>query len=210
MEIQTFVTGPVQTNLYVVSEGTDAVIIDPAMYSDEVMNYITALGLNVRAILLTHAHFDHSLGLADYLDCFDVPAYLGEKDADMLYCPEKDASEALGVRYRTDSKPEITEVKEGDVINAGKLSFRVIETPGHTKGSVSYYAESEGCVFSGDTLFFMGAGRTDLYSGDPDELCDSIFNKLYALPDSTLVYCGHMRRTAIGFEKENNYSFSIK
>ena len=203
MDIKTFIEGPVGTNMYIVSEGGDCVIIDPAFYDEEAVRYIMNTGLTLRAILLTHAHFDHTMGLSDYLDCFDTDVYLSEDDREMLYVGAKDASSAFGITYKVSEVPPTLAAADGETIEAGKLSFSVIATPGHTRGSVCYLSEKDHVLFSGDTLFFAGAGRTDLYSGSYIQLMSSIHNKLMALPDQTAVYSGHGRSTTI--ENERRY-----
>lgn len=203
MEIKTMIEGPVGTNMYIVSEGRDCMIIDPAFYDEEAVRYIMNTGFNLRAILLTHAHFDHTLGLSDYLDCFSVDVYLSEDDREMLYVGAKDASSAFGITYRVSQIPETVPARDGEEITFGSLSFRVIATPGHTRGSVCYLSEKDNVLFSGDTLFFAGAGRTDLYSGSYIQLMSSIKNRLMSLPDETAVYTGHGRNTTI--ENERRY-----
>ncbi|MBO4360206.1 MAG: MBL fold metallo-hydrolase [Eubacteriaceae bacterium] len=203
MEIKTFIEGPVGTNMYIASEADDCVIIDPAFYDEDAVRYIMNTGLSLRAILLTHAHFDHTLGLSDYLDIFSTDVYLAEADREMLYVGEKDASAAFGIRYKVSEIPQTLPAEDGQVIELGKLCFRVIATPGHTRGSVCYLSEKDRILFSGDTLFFAGAGRTDLYSGSYIQLMSSIQTKLMSLPDDTEVLSGHGRRTTI--ENERRY-----
>ena len=104
-----------------------------------------------------------------------------------------------------DYKPEIGHwLDEGHIITFGNQSLKVFHTPGHSPGSVSFYHEADGCVFSGDLLFYAGVGRTDLPRGSYEALVQSIETKMFTLPNSTVVYSGHGPATTIGFEKKNN------
>ena len=201
MKMKRFIGGPVSTCMYLVCEGADAVIIDPAYFDEDMLRIIKEEGLTLHGYLLTHAHFDHTMGMSDYFDLLGGSAYVGEADADMLYCPEKDASMAFGLRYTQNSVPDRICVKEGDELKLGELFFRVIGTPGHTAGGVCYYNEKEKALFSGDTLFRSGFGRTDLYSGSYEDLMKSITEKLMKLDDDTSVFPGHGGATTIGREK---------
>lgn len=204
LNIKSFALGMLGTNCYLVSYNNDAVLIDPAAYSESVTEYIDKNNLNLKAILLTHAHFDHSLGAPEFASKFEVGVYVGAQDFDMLFDCTKDASHMANLRYKVENMPKVEKVYDNEVIGFGELQIKVISTPGHTMGGVCYYFENDNVLFSGDTLFFRSVGRTDLYGASFTELSASIKNKLYKLPDETKVYCGHSQPTQIGFEKVNN------
>lgn len=204
MKINCFALGMMGTNCYLINEGNDAVLIDPASYSNQITQYIKENNLTLKGILLTHAHFDHSLGCPDFAAEFGLPIHIGADDKEMLFDFTKDASNMVGLKYRIEDMPEIIKIYDNDILTFGEIKMQVIATPGHTKGGVSYYIKNENVLFSGDTLFFRSVGRTDLYGSDYSSLVESIKNKLYKLPDITKVYCGHSQPTEIGFEKVNN------
>lgn len=204
MKIKLFKMGMLHTNCYVASEDKDAVIIDPPMYSREVADYIEENKLEVRAILLTHGHFDHALGSPEFSKKYGVKVYMSKDDRDLLFDCTKDGAYVVGVSFKAPEFPPLEYAADGDELTFGKLKFRVISTPGHTAGGLSYYNEADGVLFSGDTLFHSCVGRSDLYSSSTEDLVHSIREKLYKLPDSTKVYCGHGDFTDIGFEKKNN------
>ena len=199
MQIKSFMVGHLGTNCYLVydEESKEAMLIDPGAFSGDIESEIEENELSLKYIVLTHGHFDHVLGVDKYLDKYPNAEYIAS-EAD-VYLLEK----AKPKRY----------LKDGDVINLGELSFKVIETPGHTKGGLSYYIPYDvslggepftGIVFTGDTLFNTSIGRTDMDGGNFSQLIGSIKNELFALPDETLVLPGHMDPTTIGHEKSNN------
>ena len=192
------------TNCYVASEDGDAVIIDPPVYSQEAADYIEENRLRIRAVLLTHGHFDHALGSPEFSKKYGVKVYMSEADRGLLFDCTKDGAYVVGVSFKAPEFPPLEYVKDKDELCFGKITFSVISTPGHTAGGVSYYNAKASVLFSGDTLFHSCVGRSDLYSSSTEALTNSIREKLYKLPDSTKVYCGHGDFTDIGFEKKNN------
>ena len=193
MTIQKLPLGMFQANCYVVSEGAQALLVDPGDRPEEVLNYLALNGLKLELILLTHGHVDHVNGVDGIMKAHRVPVYL--HPADKLAIDEH--TRIFGT-METESIP----VYDQMVIPFAGHEIRVIETPGHTKGGVSYYVD--GNLFAGDTLFHQSIGRSDLPGGDFDELVDSISAKLYKLPDETIVYSGHESDTDIGHEKKYN------
>ena len=200
MDITTIPCGPVMANSYIVRrEGSPTcAVIDPA---DAALLWDTLqkAGLGCTHILLTHGHFDHVWGAADLREKTGAKGYIHEADAAMAEGrPASFAAMSYGLKpCKADAF-----VREGDRIEAGGLTFRVMETPGHTKGGVSYAVDEEQIVFTGDTLFCESVGRTDL-GGDIRELMDSLFHKLYSL-DGYVVYPGHEESTTIAHEKQYN------
>lgn len=204
MKIELFVTGMLGTNSYVVvnEEEKEAVIIDPAALSQKMKDYIETEGLTVKAVLLTHAHFDHIMGLDEITNTYgDLPVYVGEQDFSLLQSAKLNESMNFGVAYRFDGGDVI---HDGEVLHLIDQEFQVIHTPGHTAGGVCYYLKDMGVLFSGDTLFRMSVGRTDFQTSNTQDLLSSIKEKLYLLPDETVVYPGHMSATSIGYEKRHN------
>ena len=204
MEIKRLITGLVRTNCYIVyTEDTKkAVIIDPAADSKRIVEEIEALGVTPEAVLLTHGHFDHMLAADSLRNGFRIPVCVHEEDAELLQHPELNCSEQfLHMSYGI-SADEV--LKDGQLLPYLDGKLKVISTPGHTAGSCCYYAEAENILFSGDTLFQESVGRTDLPSGKASQIVASIREKLFVLPDNTLVLSGHGLETTIGEEKQHN------
>ncbi|MFC0212322.1 MBL fold metallo-hydrolase [Paenibacillus chartarius] len=205
IKIESFSLGPLQTNAYLLSdpEAGRAVIIDPGMNPGPLLKRIE--GLHIEAILLTHAHFDHIGGVDAIRKSKGCPVYLHDAEADWLTNPNKNGSSRwpdLGGPIVTD--PAEYALDEGMILKLldGRLTFKVLHTPGHSPGSVSFLFEKH--LFGGDVLFKLSVGRTDLTGGSERELLDSIHGKLFELDDDVTVYPGHGGRTTIGFEREHN------
>ena len=203
MQIERFIVGMVGTNCYVVSneETSECFLVDPGAYSDKVIAYIREHELKPQAILLTHGHFDHIMGLDGVLREFPIPVYAQEEEEILL----KDASYNGWVSYG----PAYTfsgasYIKDGQILELAGMTIRAIHTPGHTIGGCCYYIESEHVLFSGDTLFHDSVGRTDFPTGSQSQLVRSIREKLLGLPEETVVCPGHMSETTIGHEKKYN------
>ncbi len=202
MKIERFVLGPVMANCYVVSDNGEAVIIDPGFRSNSVCDYIKENSLKVKMILLTHGHFDHILGAKYFSDKYSAKIAIGEGDKMMPLRRDLNGADRCGLLHYEPFKADI-ELKEGDEIKFGSITFKVIETPGHSPGGLCFY--TQGYLFCGDTVFKGNIGRADLTGGDFDTLISSIKNKIYALPDDTVIYCGHEDNTTVAYEKKNNY-----
>ena len=203
MKISTITVGPVQTNVYLIGDEKtkEAALVDPADSPEEIMAMILKSGFDVKKILLTHGHFDHIAALNDIAEKTGAEIFISEKDVELLRDAGKNAAMLFfGMDIHSDLP--ITTVKNGDKITVGNLEITVQETPGHTKGSVCYFVEK--AVFTGDTIFRDGYGRTDLYGGNYAALIKSITEKLLTLPDDLTVYPGHGGETTIGFEKKHN------
>lgn len=200
MEIIAIPCGPVMANSYIVrrEDSPTCVVIDPAD-APLIFGVLHRKGLSCTHILLTHGHFDHVWGAADLREKTGARVYIHEADASMAAGKAAYLS-AMSYGLKPCAADEF--VREGDIIEAGGLAFRVIETPGHTKGGVCYAVDEEKTVFTGDTLFCESVGRTDL-GGDIRQLMDSLFHKLYAL-DGYTVYPGHEESTTIEHEKQFN------
>ena len=206
MQIDRFTVGPFGENTYLLTEGNEALLVDPGFLEDaEYQQVISKLDENdnsLLAVVLTHAHVDHVLGLHKVLEDYDVPVYLSDKDR---YLWNNFASQAAMFGFQTqgfDFDPEPLPVTSD--WSLGSFNFEVRYTPGHAPDHVSLYSESDEAIISGDALFKEGIGRTDLYKGDFEVLEQSIRKQLYTLPDETIVYSGHGPETTIGHEKRSN------
>ena len=204
MKIEKFVTGIISTNCYIVTneETKETVIVDPANLSKAMIGYIEEEELVIKAILLTHAHFDHIMGIDKVIDRYgEMPVYVEESDLELLHTPSMNESTVYTNGY---SYPGGDVIHDGDVLHLIGEDFRVIHTPGHTVGGCCYYLPEDEALFCGDTLFCGSIGRTDLPTGSSRDLAHSIREKLMILPDETKLYPGHMDESTIGYEKEIN------
>lgn len=203
MKIEKFVLGAMSTNTYLVEneETKELVIVDPAACPDYMVSHVKSNGYEPKAILLTHGHFDHIMGIDKWVKEFDIPVYAYADEREILSDSGLNLSCMLGVSYTFNQAKEL---QDGDVLELAGFSFKVIHTPGHTKGGCCYYAASEDVLFSGDTLFHQSVGRSDFPTGSMATLVRSIKEKLFCLPDDVMVYPGHNSLTCIADEKMHN------
>lgn len=206
MKIDRLVLGEFQTNAHVVratETATDCLIVDTGLDGRDLMQFLDHHQLEPVAVALTHGHVDHIVGLdALRRDYPQIKVYVHKLDASMLTDPEVNLSALTGRPFAT--QPADVLLEEGDVVEEAGITLKVLHTPGHTPGGICLYAEQEGILFAGDTLFADGVGRTDFPGGDAAQLIESIRTKLLGLPDETVVYPGHAMRTTIGREKAHN------
>lgn len=189
------------TNCYIVFDNNskEIMVIDPAGDVDQICEMINILGGKLKYIYLTHCHGDHIAGVTELKNTCGGKILIHREDANGLNDPSINLSGYIGfpeIELEADSR-----IDGGDLIHLGNLEFKVIHTPGHTKGGTSLYCDAEKCLFSGDTLFRGTWGRTDLPTGSLQDIMDSITNKLLVLPDETIVYPGHGKATMIKEEK---------
>jgi hydroxyacylglutathione hydrolase len=198
MNLKRFVVGFLGTNCYLLYEKSSrqGLLIDPGEYDPDIKAFIDENSIDVIGILNTHCHADHIMGNS----AFGYPVMIHELDEPGLTDPSKNLS-SLSVNGMAPLKAGRI-LADGDVIELGGKSLKVIHTPGHSPGGISVLVGD--MLFSGDTLFFEGVGRTDLPGGDQDALISSIRDKLYSLPDNVRVFPGHGPETTIGHEKANN------
>ncbi|MCQ2499657.1 MAG: MBL fold metallo-hydrolase [Lachnospiraceae bacterium] len=195
--------GVCQTNTYFIyREGSsDIIVFDPADRGEYLFSKFQEKGFNVAAILLTHGHFDHILGIEDLQKHTDVKLYASEDEAELAKDIELNCSQMF--RRECSVNPDIL-FSDGEKVTLADIELEVIKTPGHTVGGCCYYIEEAGFLISGDTLFLESVGRTDLPTGSMGTLIRSIKEKLFILPDETIVYPGHGPSTTIEHEKEYN------
>ncbi len=195
--------GVCQTNTYFIyREGSSNIIVfDPADRGEYLFSKFQEKGFNVVAILLTHGHFDHILGIEDLQKHTNAKLYASEDEAELAKDIELNCSQMF--RRECSVNPDIL-FSDGEKVTLADIELEVIKTPGHTVGGCCYYIEEAGFLISGDTLFLESVGRTDLPTGSMGTLIRSIKEKLFILPDETIVYPGHGPSTTIEHEKEYN------
>ena len=203
MKIERLAVGPLKANCYILYDEAEksGVIIDPGDEGDRIVRAVRETGITVTHIVLTHGHFDHILALNDVQAAYP--------DAKLCICYKEERflnDTQLNLSWYSDKRLQPVKadilLKEGDVIPVGKQSFTVIQTPGHSIGSICLHWGK--ILISGDTLFHLGIGRCDHPTGDLKSEVHSILEKLFVLEEDTVIYPGHGRSTTIGFEKENN------
>ena len=202
IEIKTLIVSPFEVNCYLVWDPEDhfGVIIDPGDEDELIVSQLEKNGVTPKAILLTHGHGDHIGAVQPLKEKYQIPIYIGEKDAPMLQSPSENVSAVFG--YEIVCPPADKLLKDSDVFTVGKMKFTVIFTPGHTRGGICYHIDR--FLFCGDTLFKNSVGRTDLPGGNYETLINSIDQKLLPLPDDLICFPGHGPATTIGEEKRNN------
>ncbi len=197
------IIGPLTTNCYIFgsSQTREVIVIDPAFEIDQIQQNINTLGARPIAVLITHSHFDHVMKVKKFLRIYNVPLMYSKRDYKNGMSPLVEADRWLN---------------EGDTIKVGELTIHVLETPGHSPGSLSYYCKDvkefdekkvDGLIFTGDLLFRRSIGRSDVPGGDQRILFESIKNKIMyngELSDDFIVLPGHMGSTTIGEERKQN------
>lgn len=205
MTLKRLMVGYIGTNCYIVKndEAGEGFIVDPGYDDPKIKQTVDELGMKPVAVLLTHGHFDHILGVERVREWFpDATVYIGQNDKELLETPSLNCSTSIMRRAFDTHADEF--VEDGQVLWVAGIEVNVIFTPGHTQGGMCYYIPSEGVLFSGDTLFEGSVGRTDFPTGNMETLVESVASKLMPLPENTTVYPGHGDKTTIGREKASN------
>lgn len=198
MEIKRIVAGIYAANCYVIwDETNEALVVDPGGDVDDIYGFIKQKNLKVKYIFLTHGHRDHVEGVDELKYLTNALVGINEKDA--IYMKNNEYMFGL-----LKDEPDIY-LKDGDIFDFGNLKVKCLYTPGHTEGGMSFVIND--AVFTGDCLFAMSIGRTDLVGGNQEKILNSIRTKLFELPENTSVYPGHSASTSIGYEKKNNPFF---
>ncbi len=203
LKIEQYVVGPVQTNCYFLIHDItkEILIVDPGDNAKELSKRIHENEYQPKAILLTHGHFDHVIAAEELAKEFGILIYAHEEERSTLEDERLNASWMMGLnqKYYAD-----VFVKDEQELDLAGFHIRVLYTPGHTIGGCCYYLPYEEVLFSGDTLFSMSIGRTDLPTGSASQLIRSIQEKLMSLPEQTTVYTGHGEETTIETERMYN------
>jgi glyoxylase-like metal-dependent hydrolase (beta-lactamase superfamily II) len=211
MIIERLTVGMLQTNCYLLAdhESGKAVVIDPGAEGKRICSRLDELGLGLAAILVTHAHLDHTTAAWTLKKRRGGEIYLNSEDRKSLL----EIIFGLAARFFPEIHPVSPDevdrtLTQGDRLEFGAIRIEVLSTPGHTPGHVSFYLGDRGVVFSGDLVFAGSIGRTDLAGGSFQQLIDSVRSKIFSLPDETVIYPGHGPSTTVGKEKKHNPFFS--
>ena len=207
IQLKMFTFNPVQENTYVLwNENKDAIIIDPGCYftaeQETLQNFIKTNSLKPIQLINTHCHLDHVFGNKWLAKTYQLELYLHPiAEKELQFAPASGLSWGMPVDNYTGP---FHYLNHGDIVNLGTDELKVLFTPGHSPGSISFYCEKQHFVIGGDVLFLESIGRSDLPGGNHQQLLQSIRQQLFVLPDETLVYSGHGPHTTIGHEKKHN------
>lgn len=201
LRIKTCVLGMVSTDCYIVYDANEAVIIDPADNAPYILETCKKLGVKPVAVLLTHGHFDHIGAVEELRKAVSLKIYAGEEEKNLLENPSLNLSTSFGAAVSLCADQLLKDREKLELLGR---TWEVLATPGHTAGSVCYLIETEGVLFSGDTLFAESLGRTDFPTGSSAAIISSITETLFELQDDIMAYPGHGEPTTIGHEKEYN------
>ncbi len=202
MTINKISVGELSTNCYIIkTDNNNAIIIDAGANAKGIMDFIDKNNLTVKALVLTHGHFDHIGAVSEIKDKTGAKVYIHESDAELLDDADNSmAIHLIDMKNYIITKPDVL-LKDGDTIEVDEVKLTVIHTPGHTKGSCVFITGE--VMFAGDTLFCGGIGRTDLYGGNMQTMKASL-KKLALINDDFTVLSGHGDQTTLSYEKRTN------
>ncbi|MFL2579321.1 MAG: MBL fold metallo-hydrolase [Parvicellaceae bacterium] len=208
LKVKKFTFNPFSENTYIVTgELNNSVIIDPGCYykaeQDELDSYISKNNLNLKSILHTHSHLDHMFGTAYLAQKYNLDLWINKDDLATYQSYEK-VCEVYGIPiiFGPNPSPKFFDLSKD--VNFDGIIFKILFVPGHSPGHVAFYNKENNFLINGDCLFENSIGRTDLPGGSHQQLINSIKNKIFKLPDETLIYCGHGNETTIKTEKNSN------
>tara|TARA_B100000579_G_C22541544_1_gene715463 strand:- start:59 stop:703 length:645 start_codon:yes stop_codon:yes gene_type:complete len=206
MKIKKFTFNSFQENTYIISSGSQCMIIDPGCSNQAEQNeltlYINQNNLEPVELLNTHCHIDHIFGNNFIHKEYNLTPKMHQKDFPLL-----EKAEEIAKIYNLQLSPpplKVHFIEENDIIHLGNTEWKVIFSPGHSPGHICFFNESNHKLIAGDVIFFMSIGRTDLPGGNQQELIKSIHSKIFTLKDEVEVLCGHGKNTSIGYERANN------
>ncbi|MFH2048828.1 MAG: MBL fold metallo-hydrolase [bacterium] len=204
MKLEVLVVGMFEVNCYLYWDETskDGIIIDPGDEEEQIINRVEELGINLKAILLTHGHGDHIVAVEAVKEKYNIPLYIGNGEEELLKNPSANVSALIG--HPIVAPPPDYLVDDEQLLTFGAINLKVLSTPGHSPAGVCYLDENEGLLFTGDTLFWSSIGRTDFPGSSHETLMNSINIKIMTLPDSIVCFPGHGPKTTVGAERENN------
>jgi hydroxyacylglutathione hydrolase len=204
LKLKQFSLGMLETNCYLLFNDKEAAVVDPGGDPDEVLDFLRERKLKLKYILNTHLHFDHIQGNSELAAGTGAPVYAPAKD-EFLMKTEVGGGGFMG--FPRTPAFEYSPLEEGETEFLGS-TCRVLATPGHTPGSLSFYFPEIDAVFAGDLIFFRSVGRTDFPGGDTDVLKKSVREKIFTLPGKTRIYSGHGPETSVEDEKLHNPFFA--
>jgi len=195
--------GEMRTNCYILSneETKEALVFDPGAEPERILEFLKSKDLTVAAILLTHGHFDHIMGVDGLRRQERAKVYACEAEKELMADPDMNCAHMFHCEAAAEAD---VYVKDGQILSMIGLDIEVIHTPGHTSGGACYYMKDLKIVITGDTLFFEAVGRCDLPTSNEAAIIESITKKLFVLPEDVVVYPGHGRSSSIGYEAQNN------
>jgi len=202
MELTVLSNGVFGSNTYIIANGNDCAIIDCGNRPEDVLKVLKEKELRARYIILTHGHVDHILYAGEIKNETDALICIHNDDVQLYSNPVLNGYDLFGFDIDLLHFPPDCRLKDGDKLPLGDKVLDIIHTPGHSPGGISILCDN--MLFTGDTLFQLSIGRTDLFGGSLKQLSESIKNKLFTLDDEVVVYPGHGPSTTIGFERKNN------
>ncbi len=207
LHVHSFTFNPVQENTYIIyNQNRHAILIDPGCYftaeQETLQNFLLVNGLQLVQLINTHCHLDHVFGNKWASQTFELELFIhAEEEKVLAFAPQSGIKYGLPFNNYTGA---LHFLKQDDVVQLDEDELLILETPGHSPGSICLYSKADKFVIAGDALFYGSVGRTDIPFGDHDTLIAAIREQLLTLPDETKVYSGHGKTTTIGYEKRNN------